>query len=142
MKSLIASILTSLSLAVLLFAGTANAQYAPRIVKVNLPFEFSMGDKTFPAGDYSIVAMVPGRLELRDAQEHVLTSLFTHPVQALESPDSAKLDFSTASGGHALTQVWFLNNRIGYELAPQRALTALAKRRGRESVPANAGGNK
>jgi hypothetical protein len=139
MEKLFARILTPLSIAVLLLTGTAYSQYAPRIVKVHLPFEFSIGDKLFPAGDYSIVTGMPGRLDLRDAQARVLTSLFTHPVQAFESPHSAKLEFSTAAGGHALTQVWFPSDRMGYELAPQKALTAFAKRRSRESVRASAG---
>jgi hypothetical protein len=142
MKKLSARILTPLSIAVLFLAGTAYSQYAPRIVKVHLPFEFSMGDKIFPGGDYSMVTVMPGRLDLRDAQARVVTSLFTHPVQTLERPDSAKLEFSTAAGGHALLQVWFPNDRIGYEIAPQKALTAFAKRRSRESDRASAGGNK
>src|SRR5437879_9769005 len=48
-------ILTLLSLAVLWLANTAHAQYVPRIVKVNVPFDFTVSDKSFPSGEYSLV---------------------------------------------------------------------------------------
>jgi len=54
MKQLIARTLTSLLLAVGFLAGIANGQATSWVVKVNIPFEFNVGNKTFPAGSYSL----------------------------------------------------------------------------------------
>jgi hypothetical protein len=46
--------LTSLLLFVVYSAGSALAQ-STAVIKVNIPFEFSLGDRTFQPGDYSLV---------------------------------------------------------------------------------------
>jgi hypothetical protein len=49
MKHLIARTLTSLMLAVVGLTVTAPAQsMAIKVIRVNIPFEFNFGDKTFP----------------------------------------------------------------------------------------------
>ena len=50
MKRLIARTLTSLLLVVLWLGGAAYAQLTHAVIKVNIPFEFNVGNKTFPAG--------------------------------------------------------------------------------------------
>jgi hypothetical protein len=54
MENLIARILTPLGLAVLLLAGAARAQFVPRIVQLNVPFDFTVGSKAFPPGQYTL----------------------------------------------------------------------------------------
>ena len=68
MKSLFARTLASLLLGVLTLGPLAQAQQAQRIIKVNIPFEFSVGDREFPAGSYSLVSSAPPLLDLRDAK--------------------------------------------------------------------------
>ena len=46
MKQLIARTLTSLTLVVVWLAATAQAQSTPLVIKVKIPFEFSIGDRT------------------------------------------------------------------------------------------------
>ena len=128
MTNLITRMLTPLSLVVLLFAGTARAQFGPRIVQVNVPFDFTVGDKAFPAGQYRLVSTAQHRLDLRDSQGRVLAGLITHSVQSLDKSPSTKLKFSTAGGGHELTQVWIQGGLIGDELASPKQPRALAKR--------------
>ncbi|MBZ5681212.1 MAG: hypothetical protein LAO24_14020 [Acidobacteriia bacterium] len=134
-------ILTVLSFAVLWLAGVAEAQYAPHYVKVSIPFDFTVGDKSFPGGEYSL-ACTPGRVELRDARTHVVTTIFTHSVESLDRPAAPKLVFSADAGGRALRQVWMENDRYGYELAPSKTATALARQRPRAPVQISASGNK
>ena len=142
MKSWPIRILTSLSLAVLLLTGITQAQYVSRIVEVKVPFDFTVGEKTFPAGEYSFVRLGRGRLELRDANRQPLASLITNSVQSLERSRSTKLRFSTADGGHALIQVWFEGELIGDELLVPRHRTAMAKRDSSRSGELGSGGNK
>jgi hypothetical protein len=142
MKSLTRRMLTPLFLAVLLLGGIASAQYVPHIVQVKVPFEFTVNEKVFPAGEYSIVRTAPGRLDLRDARGYQLVSLITHFAQSLEQSASTKLQFSTEGGGHALTQVWIKGDRIGNELAAPKKATVLATRNPRQPGEAGSGGNR
>src|SRR5207302_4318743 len=104
-------ILTLLSLAVLWLANTAHAQYVPRIDKVNVPFDFTVSDKSFPSGEYSLVC-TPLHLKLRDSHNRVLASLFPHSVESMEEAAATKLQFST-EGDRALLRLWIRGDRQG-----------------------------
>jgi hypothetical protein len=142
MKNLIASILTPSLFIVLLFAGTARAQFEHHVIRVSVPFEFTIGEKSFPSGYYSLVRTAPVQFDLRDSNAHVLTSVLTHSVQSQKGSRSTRLEFSTAFGGHALTQVWVENENIGYELAAVRDTSLVAKRRSHESTRSAGAGTK
>jgi hypothetical protein len=133
MKHQIGLTLTTLSLAVLLFAGPAHAQFTPHVIKAKVPFEFNVGNQVFPAGEYSVISTTPNLLTLRDSQNHVLVTLLTRSVHAPAVPVSAKLAFEVEGGDHRLIQVWQDDNVIGQELDRPKSATAVAKRR-----PANA----
>ena len=134
-------ILTALSLAVLWLAGVVQAQYVPHYVKVSIPFDFTVGKKSLPEGDY-LLACTPGHIELRDAHDHVVASIITHSVESLQSSAAPKLVFTTDAGDHALRQVWTENNHLGYELTPSKAAASLAKQRSKAPLQASGGGNK
>ena len=128
MKNFVERTLTSLLLSVLAFAGTAHAQRAERVIKANIPFEFSVGDQTFPAGNYLLVSVAPTHLELRDADNRRLTRVLTDPVQTLETPTSTKLQFYSAGGQPALARVWQEDYSIGQELRLPKSWTKSARR--------------
>jgi hypothetical protein len=142
MQRLIARTLTIVSLAVMLLAGEAYGQYVQHIVKLNAPFEFNVNNKTFAAGEYSIVWFAPRRLELRDSRGRVLTSLIAHPVEARRNSTATRLDFSTADGAPALRQIWFAETRVGYELFPAKLQTSIANKSPQSSAHAGGAGNK
>jgi hypothetical protein len=133
-------ILTMLSGAVLWLAGIAQAQYAPQYLKVSVPFEFSVNNKMFLAGDYVFVCR-PNRVELRDAHAHFLTSFIPHPVQSLRDSAAPRLVFA-ADAGRALRQVWVGDPHQGYELTPAKPARAVAKQRSNFPVQVGGGGNK
>jgi len=141
MKNLITHTLTPLFFAVLLFAGTAGAQFAPRIIQVKVPFDFTVGQKAFPAGQYTLVSMAQHRVDLRDKYGSVFATLITHSVRSLDKSASTKLTFSTAGGGRALTQIWIEGDLIGDELAPPKRPVALGKATQRAPVEVGSGGN-
>jgi hypothetical protein len=114
----------------------AYGQYVQRIIPVTIPFEFSVKGKSFPAGPYSIVCLAPNRLDLRDSRSRVLVSLITRALERRERSPATKLGFSTAGGGHALTEIWAAHDRFGYELAAPGKKTLVAKRTARGSVQA------
>jgi len=132
---------TALVGAVLCFAGAMQAQYVPHYVRVNVPFEFTVGNKLLPAGDYKFVC-TPSQVELRDADGRVVASAVHHSVQSQDAPVRAKLVFATEGGGHALRQVWVGNNKYGYELPLSSPAVAMAKRRSNPPVQLAGSGNK
>jgi hypothetical protein len=130
MKSPITRIATILLPAVLLLAGTAHGQSAQHTMKVTVPFEFIVGDKVFPAGEYSIVRTAPDLLDVRDSRDHVLALLVTHcALSPNDKPGSPRLTFLTVAGQHVLTQVWMESSRIGYELPLPKPDFVVAKHR-------------
>ncbi len=124
----IAAKLTSLLVVVLLWTAAGIAQYAPRpILKAGVPFEFSVGKKTFPAGEYEVVQIAPHTLVLRDSKERFLTSVVTAPVVARNGRSTAALRFRVDGNQHVLNQVWPGNGTTGHELAIPKRVIFLAQ---------------
>jgi hypothetical protein len=127
MKQLIS--LTSLLLVVVWLAGTAFAQSAPLVIKVNIPFEFNVGDQSFPAGEYSLVQPTTHLLVLRDSRRQTIATTFTSGIESLTPPATSKLRFYSVGGQHVLVEVWQEQNASGLRLYGSNPDTAVAKRR-------------
>src|SRR5436189_1251046 len=83
MKYNMGCVLASLFVSVLLLGSFAPAQQLnDHVVTFVVPFEFTIGQKTFSAGSYSLVRTEPYLLELRDADRHSLTQIVTRSVEA------------------------------------------------------------
>ncbi len=122
---LIGRTISTLSLVVMLFAGWAQAQSQTKVMNVNIPFEFVVGNRAFPAGSYSIVRITPSILSLRNDHDGVISTMTTFFVEAARESASPKLQFETAEGRHVLVRVWFADTRFGNALvAPKHALEA------------------
>ncbi len=126
MNQLIRGTLTSLFIAVLWLAGTAQAQ-STWVIKVHIPFEFVAGAKTLPAGDYSLVQPLQHFLELRDSRDHVIASMFTHGVEASTSSPTAKLKFYSTGGERVLAEVWQVQESTGHQLVRPKPGVTLAR---------------
>jgi len=133
-------VLTILAAAVLLVAS-AHAQFAPMMLKASVPFEFSVGKKSYPAGDYLIQRTGPNTLSLRSAEGQFLAVIQTGPVQSLNQRASSVLRFRTVGGRHVLEQVWQSGTTLGYQLGvPRQRTTAVATQQpGQEKNSADAG---
>jgi len=134
-------VLTALVGVVLSFAGAMQAQYVPHYVQVSVPFEFTIGNKLLPAGQYKLVC-TPDDIQFRDARGQVVASAVHHSVRTADTTVSPKLVFVNEDGGHALRQVWPGETSYGYELAPLSPGAALATRPSQTVGQAGGGGNK
>jgi hypothetical protein len=132
MKRLIARTLTSLLLAVLWLGGAAYAQFTPKVIKVNIPFEFNVGNKTFPAGSYSLVQPLQHFLVLRDARGQTIASAFTEGIESATPTAAPKLKFDSVAGHYTLTEVWQPQESSGQRLFPTRYRTDFAKHQSTE----------
>ena len=115
MKHLMARTLTSLIFVVVGLAATAPAQ-STRIVKANIPFEFSFGNRSFPAGEYSLVQSQQHLLALRDPRGHSIAQVLTGPIYSLTPAAKTTLKFYSSNGQHILAEVWQEQDASGEQL--------------------------
>jgi hypothetical protein len=111
-----------LSLLLTLSAIYGYAQGQTLIRKVKIPFDFSVGDKTFPAGVYSVTRAnqekVMLRLSSEDGGESI--NIITNPVQANEYPKTGKLIFRRYGETYFLSQIWESDEILGRQLLKSR----------------------
>lgn len=128
MKQMFARTLILLTLVVMGLAMAAPAQSTP-ILKANIPFEFSFGGRTFPAGSYSVVRPLQHALELRDSEGHPVARVFTSGIVSLAPVTDTKLRFEYSGGRHVLTEVWQQEESSGERLYPVKERVNFAKDR-------------
>lgn len=127
MKNITARTLTILMLVVLGLTMMASAQIAS-VIKVNVPFEFSFADRTFPAGEYTLLRPMDHLLVLRDARGHSIAQTFTGAVESLTPASGTKLKFANHNGQYVLAEVWQNLDSSGQRLYPSKNNTNLAHR--------------
>ena len=137
MKQLMKHTLAVLVLTIVGAAGTAHAQ-ALTVIKVNIPFEFSFGDKTFPAGDYSLVrplTFYQHFLMLRDARGQTIASSFTNAVESSADSATSKVRFRSVHGQKVLSEVWqqYHNSGEQVNVTDTNTRSYVAKRRSSEA---------
>lgn len=122
---------TMLMLIVVLALATAvvsaNAQSANR-VKASIPFEFVVGDKSLPAGDYLVKSMnVAGdALMIQSADSGKSAVRLTGQTQEMKRSTHARLVFHRYGQTNFLAQVW-TGEKIGRELAKSKQERAIER---------------
>jgi hypothetical protein len=131
----IASILSGLSLAVLFFVGSAHAQYDAQRLTANIPFEFTVGNISLPAGQYDFLRTGFNIFQIRNSAGHSVYTMAGSGVEQNAKGKLSDLKFTTVQGRHVLTQIWnqdagmgndFVINDSYLELAKQPAVHAIS----------------
>jgi hypothetical protein len=133
MKQLIARSFTFVVLVVMWTTATAQAQSTSWVIKVNIPFEFNVGDQLFPAGDYSLIQPLQHLLVLRNSRGQTIASAFTGGVDSPTPVAAPKLTFYSSRGQHVLAEVWQQQESTGLRLFPAKQRTPFAKHRSAEA---------
>jgi hypothetical protein len=123
MKRYAFKLLALSSLLVLLVGGMIYAQAEPRII-ANIPFAFIAGNKTLPAGQYTIDrpnSNEPDLLLIRSADSHVAFFLNANNVQARQTPSKTELVFNEIGDKYFLSQIWMAGDETGREIPKTRA---------------------
>jgi len=118
-----------LSLLLILTVGTLSAQ-SEQIGVINIPFNFIIGQKILPAGEYTIR---PSRIDSKtvwlvqgnDTQAGAF--FLTIPVLARETQEKTRLVFHKYGDQYFLSQIWMLGDNSGRELSMPRLERELAK---------------
>jgi hypothetical protein len=132
MQQLMKRVFTSLLLVVVFGAAGTYAQ-SPAVMQFNIPFTFSVGDKTFPPGRYSIVQPMQHFLVLRDERGQTIASTLTQGIESLTVPAISKLRFKSVDGQNVLSEVWRQDDSLGQRLHPVANRTYTGKRRSPEA---------
>jgi hypothetical protein len=131
-----AYIITVIMLVTIAGLSTAKAQTSgnPQLI-ANIPFAFSVGNKTMPAGEYTVSCANPAsdlkvlQLRSRDGRTGVMvqTSSVIGKIQ-----DSAKLVFNRYGDHYFFAQAWLPADNIGMQASQSRSEKQFARELARE----------
>jgi hypothetical protein len=120
MKKQVLKIFSMLSLFVPLAAGSVYAQSDLRL-KVNIPFEFSVGNEALPAGEYTVRHMFRGVLVIQNADGSATKIFSTNGASASKTPYESSLVFHRYGDEYFLSKIWTSGNDTGREIFKSRA---------------------
>jgi hypothetical protein len=94
--------------------ASAQAESGQRIT-ANIPFEFSVGSISFPAGQYEFFRTGNELYQIRDADGRSQFALPSASIQSNGTPEKSRLKFAKVDGRHVLLQIWNDSAEIGNE---------------------------
>ena len=124
MKKIAANVVLLMTFVFLLTAVGYSQQM---VLEANVPFDFTVGKKTFPAGEYHVIRIAPQTLSLRGSDNSFLTTFVTKPLVSPTSRSNPKLKFEVVDGQYILTEVWPDGAYSGYELFVAKRFSMIAK---------------
>jgi hypothetical protein len=98
------------ALAVLLMATAAHAQQR---ITATVPFNFVVGDRTYPAGDYSF-SNSGAVLQITNADNSEM--ILAQACESAKPSADTKLVFHSMGGNYFLRQIWVAGSSRGSEL--------------------------
>ncbi len=120
MKKQVSMIIATLGFLVIIMtsAVSVNAQSGRIVGRVDIPFDFTVNNRTLSAGRYLVETASSNGMDIlrvRSATNASSVIFLTHSVQSSTAPDTGKLIFNRYGNQYFLSQVWTLGNRIGGE---------------------------
>ena len=98
----------ALTACIALFVQSGNAR-SYQVITADVPFEFTVGARTFAPGHYELVLAGNGLLALRDAQKHVVAALVFRAMDSGHPLPTTKLVFKKQDNHQHLTEIWVKN---------------------------------
>lgn len=105
---------------------SANAQ-SSRMVVSNVPFEFVVGDKTLPSGEYRINLALGNALTIRTADANAAAMRLTNEIQPRRNKTHARLVFHRYGNRYFLAEVWSGAGDTGRQLLKSRQERAIER---------------
>jgi len=124
-----------IALVAMLAISVGNAQTSHcSALNVKVPFEFVVGNQTFPAGTYefqSLLNSVPGKdtidiLVVRSTEGRLYQAIVTDVVGS-EEPNNARLVFTRIGDRIFLSEVWEPGKQVGCRLQDRKNHTQTAE---------------
>ncbi len=116
-------------LSLLLALGTTYV-HAQNLGEFVIPFDFTIGEKTLPAGDYAVRSFTIGKVAIgiQNRQNNGSAMALTHAVQDHSNLGQAKMVFHRYGSRHFLSQVWS-GDSVGREFRKHHDERSLAMSR-------------
>jgi hypothetical protein len=125
---------SGIAFVILLAAGSLFAQMNNNPIKANVPFDFTAGSATLPAGEYRVAAMSDlGTLSVV-GRGSAMSLVGSRPVQAGAESGSTKLIFHRYGNRYFLYQIWVEGENRGRELPQTRLEKEIASNARSSSV--------
>lgn len=104
--------------------STAKAQTSgPTPLRVDIPFTFSVGNQTLPAGEYRVTCVNAASdlriLQLRENAGHATVLVHTSSVIG-KTNDKAKLIFNRYGEQYFFAQAWLVGDNVGMQAQKSR----------------------
>ena len=128
--------LTMLTLLLTMSAISVSAQ-SERSKTTNIPFDFIVGGKTLPAGEYTVAPNRSDSLNVWLVQSkdgHVNALFTTGSVRASETQEKTKFVFHKYGDQYFLSQIWTIGSNSGRELLMPRLEREVAKSSIRQTI--------
>ena len=128
MKKRVLTVLTMSSLLVTLAVVPVFGYGFDHRMRANVPFDFIVGDKTLPAGTYTIAKpTLSGTLRIENVDSGESTVVMSTVVEGSRPNDETKFVFTRYADQYFLDQVWVVGDVSGDKLVKSRAERQLAK---------------
>jgi hypothetical protein len=125
----------------ILAVASVHAQ-TRREMTANIPFSFSVGDKTFPAGEYNVTRLNPSSdkavIAITSEDGHLSKFVLTMPILSNKTRENARLVFNHYGDQYFLAQVWTPADNTGLEVTESKAERTLARNSGQQREPERA----
>jgi hypothetical protein len=109
--------IVTLTLLVGVLAPVVALARAYQTFTVDVPFEFTIGDRKFKPGTYIFVILGPGLMALENAKKQVITTLITRDIRAADSIASPRVHFDKMKNGkNHLASIWMGDGARGLEI--------------------------
>jgi hypothetical protein len=106
-------------------AISAQAQTTNRPQTASIPFDFNVGNKSFPPGEYRVERLNPQSdavaLAFKSTDGKMSVTILTRGVQAHGMEGGARLVFNRYGDRYFLSQVWRPSDSTGMELPESHA---------------------
>lgn len=99
-------------------------------LRASIPFQFNVGDKTLPAGEYSVLSVnadsanVTVKIESRDGKTSAFVQMMTVTGKVRES---AKLTFRRYGNQYFFAAAWINGDKSGLQTEPSRAERSIGR---------------
>ncbi len=128
MKQRVLTVLTMSSLLVTLAVVPVFGYGFDHRMRANVPFDFIVGDKTLPAGTYTISKpTLSGTLRIENVDSGESTVVMSTVVEGFRPNDETKFVFKRYADQYFLDQVWVVGDLSGDKLVKSRAEHEAAK---------------
>ncbi len=129
MRKAIYSAIATLALFGLFGAVSVKGQLSQRVgLQANVPFEFTVGNVTLPAGEYTVRSISDSSdvLQLINNDGHARALVQMNSIIG-KAADSGKLIFNRYGNHYLFTQAWMPGTRTGLEASKSRAERAIER---------------